>query len=117
MKLSSTNNLKSLIALSSILFFFSLIKVSAQGITTSSISGIVLTSDGEELAGANVIAIHTPTGTKYGAATTANGEFRIPNMRVGGPYRITASFLGFQNQVIEGITLRLLSICTSPLYN
>ena len=24
-------------------------------------------------------------------------------MRVGGPYRITASFLGFQNQVIEAI--------------
>jgi len=107
MKLSSTINLKSLFALCSILFSLSLTNLSAQGITTSSINGIVITTDGEELAGANVIAIHTPTGTKYGAATTANGEFRIPNMRVGGPYRITASYIGFENQVIEGITLSL----------
>ncbi|TNE69286.1 TonB-dependent receptor [bacterium] len=82
-------------------------QVQAQGITTSTLSGIVTDALGEVLPGANIIAIHTPTGTRYGAATSASGEFRIPNVRVGGPYKVTASFIGFQSQTIEGLQLSL----------
>ena len=41
----------------------------AQGVTTGSINGIITSTDGEALAGANVVALHEPTGTSYGAAT------------------------------------------------
>ena len=46
--------------------------------------------------GANVIANHTPTGTVAGTMTLEGGQFSLPNLRVGGPYTITISFIGFK---------------------
>ena len=79
----------------------------AQGVTTSSMSGTVYDDADEPLPGANVVAKHMPSGTTYGAATNASGNFRIANMRVGGPYTVTVSFAGFEPTVVENITLRL----------
>jgi hypothetical protein len=79
----------------------------AQGITTSSISGQITTESGETLPGANVIAVHEPSGTEYGATTNENGRFTLPNMRVGGPYKVTISFVGNETQTIGGIYLKL----------
>ena len=56
----------------------------AQGVTTSSMSGIVTDVQGNPLIGANVVAVHNPSGTRYGASTRDNGQFNIPNMRIGG---------------------------------
>ncbi|MEL6772995.1 MAG: carboxypeptidase regulatory-like domain-containing protein, partial [Bacteroidota bacterium] len=79
----------------------------AQGVTTAGLSGFVLDQTGEPLPGANVIAVHVPSGTTYGAATRTGGSYIIPNMRVGGPYTITASYIGYQQQVEENISLSL----------
>lgn len=79
----------------------------AQGVTTSSMVGRVIDTNGEALIGANVLAIHTPSGTSYGVATNLEGYYRIPNMRVGGPYRVTVSYTGFSEYTLEGINLRL----------
>ncbi|MBL7122713.1 MAG: carboxypeptidase regulatory-like domain-containing protein, partial [Candidatus Marinimicrobia bacterium] len=57
-----------------------------QGVTTAAISGKVTNTDGEVLVGANVIALHVPTGTVYGASTMTDGYYYIPNMKIGGPY-------------------------------
>src|SRR3990172_616882 len=54
----------------------------AQGVTTSSIAGIVTSDKGEALVAANVIAVHEPTGTRYGATTRDNGQFNMPNLKV-----------------------------------
>jgi hypothetical protein len=68
-----------------ILFFFLVMvliipnQIFAQGVTTGSINGIVQDSDGSPLPGANVIAIHEPTGTQYGTSTRDNGLFNLPN--------------------------------------
>jgi len=78
-----------------------------QGVTTSSMTGFVFDSNGETLPGANVVAEHTPTGTTYGTATDAEGRFSLRNLRVGGPYTVTASFTGFQSADVEDIMLRL----------
>jgi hypothetical protein len=75
--------------------------------TTAAISGTVLDEKGEGLPGANVIAIHEPTGSRYGAATRADGRFNIVNMRVGGPYKVTISFVGYKDNVKTGINLTL----------
>ena len=75
--------------------------------TTSSVKGIVKTTVGKIIFGANVQAIHTPTGTKYGATTNADGRFTIFNMRVGGPYTIVTSFVGYQQQEFTEIYLEL----------
>lgn len=81
--------------------------VFGQGATTASIQGQVTDADGETLPGANIIAVHIPTGTEYGTSTNASGRFTLANLRVGGPYRVTASFVGYQSKREEGITLDL----------
>ena len=79
----------------------------SQGVTTSAIRGQVTDSNGEPLPGATVIAVHTPTGTTYGAAADFDGFFRISNMRAGGPYTVTISYVGFNDDVKENIFLTL----------
>ncbi len=70
----------------------------AQGVTTGAISGIVADSKGQPLLGANVVAVHEPSGTRYGAASRASGAFNIPNMKIGGPYTVTVSYVGYKTQ-------------------
>ncbi len=79
----------------------------AQGVTTASISGQVTDQNGEGLPGASVIAIHSPTGTEYGNSTRVDGKFNLPNLRVGGPYTITVSFVGFESMTQENVYLAL----------
>ncbi|MEZ5056172.1 MAG: TonB-dependent receptor [Saprospiraceae bacterium] len=76
-------------------------------ITTSSISGRIVDEAGEELIGATVLAIHTPSGTQYGTATNLSGYYAIQGMRVGGPYSIEISYTGFETIRQEDIYLTL----------
>ncbi len=69
----------------------------SQGSTTSGINGQVLDQNGEPVIGATVIAVNTETGARYGNITDVSGYYRIPNMKVGGPYEVTASFVGFSD--------------------
>lgn len=75
--------------------------------TTSSIKGIVKSSTNELLPGAGILAVHTPTGTKYSAVSNEDGRFSILNMRIGGPYKIVVSFVGFQNEEYTDVYLDL----------
>ena len=77
----------------------------AQGTTTSSLVGVVTDKTGAVLPGATIIAVHTPTGTQYNAPSNATGRFNIQNMRVGGPYTVTVSFVGFQDFKADNIVL------------
>jgi len=79
----------------------------SQGVTTSSMRGTVVDDNGGAVPMANVLAVHTPTGTEYGTTTQADGRFKIRNMKVGGPYKVTISFVGFQDVVEENIFLQL----------
>ncbi|MCK4919848.1 MAG: carboxypeptidase regulatory-like domain-containing protein, partial [Bacteroidales bacterium] len=89
-----------------LLFIIPLVTFS-QGVTTSSIKGKVTDSNGTALFAANVVAIHTPTGTQYGTITIEDGRFIIPNMKIGGPYTITITFIGYQEVKREGVYLQL----------
>ena len=86
--------------------FFTTIAFS-QGVTTASMQGSVTDETGEALFGANVVATHTPTGSVYGAIVNEDGRFYFPNIRVGGPYTVVASYIGFQERTFEGITIGL----------
>lgn len=76
-------------------------------VTTATIAGSVNNSKGEALIGATVLAVHTPSGSRYGAATNEDGRFTIPNMRVGGPYTITTTYVGHKDDKIEDVILSL----------
>ncbi|MFE3870664.1 carboxypeptidase regulatory-like domain-containing protein [Flavobacterium sp. ZS1P70] len=91
----------------SLLFFvLSLHSMIAQT-TTSSIKGTVRSSSTELLPGATILAIHTPSGSKYSALSNADGRFNLLNMRIGGPYKITVTYVGFQNQEFSDVYLEL----------
>jgi len=76
-------------------------------ITTASMSGIVSSSSGEPLVGATIIATHQPSGTRYTTLSLAGGEYAIKNMRVGGPYLIQISYVGFDMERIDEVYLKL----------
>lgn len=76
-------------------------------ITTSSLTGMVKETGGQSLAGATITAVHEPSGTKYTTQTQANGQFTIPNMRVGGPYHVEVSFVGYDKQAFDEVYLKL----------
>lgn len=77
-------------------------QVSAQ-ITTSSMRGTVVDDKGAPVEGARIEAVHTPSGTRYASLTRADGRFAIPGMRVGGPYEIIVSRIGYQRQSRTGV--------------
>jgi len=78
-----------------------------QGVTTASISGLVTDEKGAPLVEASVLAVHLPSGTQYRAFVRAGGVYDVPNMRVGGPYRLTIAAIGFQPRTQEDVFLNL----------
>ena len=94
-------------ALFALLMMLPVSGVFAQGSTTAALAGNVVDEKGQGLPGASVIAVHEPTGSRYGGSTRADGRYNIVNMRVGGPYKITVSFVGYKNAVQSGIVLTL----------
>lgn len=75
-------------------------------VTTSTLSGRV-EANGESLIGATVTAVHEPSGTRYGVMTNADGRYTIQGMRVGGPYEVKVSYIGYATSVVTDITLQL----------
>jgi len=74
--------------------------------TTAEISGLV-TGDTGPLAGATVKALHQPSGTVYTTTSRKDGRYTLPNLRVGGPYSITVTFVGFKSEPVDNVTLLL----------
>jgi hypothetical protein len=93
--------------LTMLLFLFIPFIMYGQGSTTSSLSGKVLDSKGTPLPGANILAVHVPSGTQYATMADKAGNYSIQNMRVGGPYSVKVSFIGYTSSNYTGITLKL----------
>ncbi len=81
--------------------------VAAQGVTTASLTGIIKDKSGEIIPGANIVVTHVPSGTTYGGASRVDGYYNIEGMRVGGPYTVKVSFVGYKEQVQDEVYLEL----------
>jgi hypothetical protein len=86
--------------------FITIATVMQAQVTTSSMSGRVTDVDGAVI-GATVVATHEPSGTTYGTVTNLEGRYNLNGMRVGGPYTVEISYIGYGNNITEGITLSL----------
>jgi hypothetical protein len=84
-------------------------QVNAQGVTSSSLGGIITDASGSPVVGAEISAVDTSSGTKYSAVSRAGGRWDIANVRTGGPFRITASANG-QTKTRSGIYTTLQQI-------
>jgi len=94
-----------------ILFLFALALMASPllfaQITTSSVTGTVKSTTDEPLVGATIVATHVPSGTKYTGISRGGGQFTIPNMRIGGPYLIEVTFVGYDKEKYEDVYLKL----------
>jgi Carboxypeptidase regulatory-like domain len=79
--------------------------VSAQE-TTSDIAGRV-TGVNNPLPGATVTAVHVPSGSTYKTTSRSDGRYNLPNVRIGGPYKITVTYVGYTPAERQDIMLTL----------
>jgi outer membrane receptor for ferrienterochelin and colicin len=70
---------------------------------SATIAGRVLGADGNPLEGATVTVLHEPTGATRTVTSTADGRFQISGLRVGGPFKLTASKEGFDEAALDGV--------------
>lgn len=82
------------------------VAVASAQVTTSSVRGTV-TTNGKPLEGATIVALHMPSGTLYGRSADAEGNYTINNMRVGGPYKIEFSYVGYETIVYNDVELNM----------
>ena len=87
-----------------ILILFSVTAKSQE--TTAEISGTIVDLTGA-LPNVNITAVHIPTGTKYVTTTRNDGRYNLPNLKIGGPYALTTSFVGFKSETVTDIYLNL----------
>jgi hypothetical protein len=78
---------------------------SAQG-TTGTVRGVVRSADdGVPMAEVEVTLVEESTGSVKTATTNSDGSFAFTNLRVGGPYRVTATLVGFKSAEEQNIFL------------
>lgn len=79
----------------------------SQGVTTAALKGKIVDDKGNALENVNIVLIHEPSGSQYGAITMKDGRFTISGARVGGPYKVVISSIGYANKEQSGIYLNL----------
>ncbi len=75
--------------------------------TSAGIGGRVVGADGQPVANAEVVIVHTESGTVSRAVTGADGRYNARGLRVGGPYTITINQAGAGTDTEEGVYLNL----------
>ena len=88
-----------------LVILISVIKVNAQE-TTAEIQGLI-TVGNACIAGANITAIHQPTGTKYVTTSRNDGRYNLTNLKIGGPYLLQVTYVGLKPEKQDDITLLL----------
>ncbi|MCH9648306.1 MAG: carboxypeptidase regulatory-like domain-containing protein [Deltaproteobacteria bacterium] len=86
----------------------------AQGVTSGALAGQVVDTDQTAMPGAQITAVHEPTGTRYSAVTDNDGRYRLPSVRVGGPYTVSVEMQPFKNQSQGGVYVKLGETANAP---
>ena len=78
-----------------------------QNITSTAINGTVRDPGGATIGDVSIRAVHGPTGTVFTATIRPNGRYNLRGMRVGGPYTLVISTLGYRSETRSGVYLAL----------
>jgi len=81
--------------------------LSAQGVTTAGIQGVVAGADSAGIPNASVTVTNAATGERWETITGTRGRYVLEYLSVGGPYSIEARAIGFTPAGTGGITLSL----------
>src|SRR5688572_314926 len=90
-----------------VFFFLACTKTLNAQVTTATLSGIVKDSKGTALASATVTVEYPDAGIKQSLITRSDGRFTVPNLRVGGPYKVTVNHVSYKEEVTNNIFLEL----------
>lgn len=74
--------------------------------TASALTGRIQTGEAP-VAGAEVIIVHTPSGSTSRAITDASGRYSARGLRVGGPYTVTIVKEGYRTETTENVYLTI----------
>lgn len=83
------------------------VSISMAQVTTGTITGSVTDVKNAPLAGASIEVLHEPSGSRYKAVSTNTGKYTVPGLRVGGPYKITVTYVGLRTEIVTDVTVQL----------
>ena len=72
------------------------VPLAAQGVTSAAVRGQIMDDTGQPVEGASIFLVNTATGQRFQGVSRANGRYNIESVAVGGPYRLTARLIGYQ---------------------
>ncbi|NUO77167.1 MAG: carboxypeptidase regulatory-like domain-containing protein, partial [Lysobacter sp.] len=75
--------------------------------TSAGVGGTVTRTDGQPVAGAEVVITHVESGTVSRATTDASGRYIARGLRVGGPYTVTITKPGEGTKSEDNVYLDL----------
>ncbi len=75
--------------------------------TTSSLRVSVLTPDGTPSTNASITVTDNRTGSSRSATVTSAGSLTLTGLRIGGPYTVKASAVGYSDQTVTDVFVRL----------
>src|SRR5687767_13646581 len=68
--------------------------LSAQGVTTGSITGVVTDETGQTIEAAQIQVVSRSTGVTAGALSRADGKYTVHGLETGGPYTVSIRRIG-----------------------
>src|SRR3954447_24625600 len=73
---------------------------------TASLTGTVLNEKGDPMPGVTVLAATSSGKEKVTAITDARGVFTFQQLKVGSTYSITFSYVGYESNVVNSVTVK-----------
>ena len=90
-----------------IAFLFSAVAILNAQVTTATLSGFVKDPKGAGIASATVTVEFPDAGIKQVLVTRGDGRFTVPNLRVGGPYKVSVTHVNYKQETVDNIILEL----------
>ncbi len=114
-ELKKMKKMKKLLFIFMLALFSTTASLFGQGVTTSSIRGIVVDNNGKPLNGVTIAVVNMATGSQYSAMSFKDGSFKLQGLQVGGPYKVVASSLGFEKAEANNLYLSLNQVANVKL--